>query len=151
MRVCAQDLVSLPTPGCLLPRTSSLQETKWVRLTCRTSEENLAACSSAISAWESSYKKHLLHFVLSMMLWKINTVMVCLPLLQPLPAWVCAGVRWCACKVHAPLPLPRLFFSVCSRVLECFGECECACISSPQIGCLGQRAQVRFPPLHYWQ
>lgn len=36
-----------------------------------TSEKNLATCSSAISAWESSYKKHLLHFVLSMMLWKI--------------------------------------------------------------------------------
>lgn len=47
-----------------------------------TSEENLAAHSSAISAWESSYKKHLLHFVLSMMLWKINTAMVCLLLLH---------------------------------------------------------------------
>lgn len=47
-----------------------------------TSEENLAAHSSAISAWESSYKKHLLHFVLSMMLWKINTAMACLLLLN---------------------------------------------------------------------
>lgn len=34
----------------------------------RSSEENRAACSSAISAWESPYKKHLLHFVLSMVL-----------------------------------------------------------------------------------
>lgn len=74
----------------------------------RTSEERPAACSSAISAWESSYKKHLLHFVLSMMLWKINTVMVFLPLCSLLlaPASVSVHLRSCKCGSC----FTRLFF-----------------------------------------
>lgn len=76
-------LSSPPAPGCLQHRMSSCQrQSKSDKHTGWTSEENLAPCSSAISARESSYKKHLLHFVLSMMLWKINTGMVCLPLLS---------------------------------------------------------------------
>lgn len=79
--VCLQDLRSPWAPGCLQHQMSSCQrQSKSGKRAGRTSEERPAACSSAISAWESSYKKHLLHFVLSMMLWKINTVMVFLPL-----------------------------------------------------------------------
>lgn len=73
-------LSSPPAPGRLQHQMSSCQrQSKSDKHVGRTSEENLAACSSAVSARESSYKKHLLHFVLSMMLWKINTVVVCLP------------------------------------------------------------------------
>lgn len=63
-------LLSSPAaPGHLQHQMSSCQrQSKSDKHAGWTSEENLAACSSAISAWESSYKKHLLHFVLSMML-----------------------------------------------------------------------------------
>lgn len=72
-----------PARGRLQHQMSSCQrQSKSDKHVGWTSEENLAACASAISARESSYKKHLLHFVLSMMLWKINTGMVCLPLLS---------------------------------------------------------------------
>lgn len=91
-RVCKQDLCSLRAPGCLQHQISSCQrQSKSGKRAGRTSEERPAVCSSAISAWESSYKKHLLHFVLSMMLWKINTVMVFLPpfsLSSPQSLWV---------------------------------------------------------------
>lgn len=70
----------------------------------RTSEEHPAACSSAISAWESAYKKHLLHFVLSTMLWKINTVMVFLPLFS---LSSCRSLRVSIC-VHANAGVPSL-------------------------------------------
>lgn len=90
--VCVQDLCSSRAPGCLQHQMSSCQrQSKSGKRAGRTSEERPAACSSAISAWESSYKKHLLHFVLSMMLWKINTVMVFLPLFSlssPQSLWV---------------------------------------------------------------
>lgn len=76
-------LSSPPASGRLQHQMSSCQrQSKSDKHVGWTSEENLAACSSAVSARESSYKKHLLHFVLSMMLWKINTVVVCLPLLS---------------------------------------------------------------------
>lgn len=62
-------LSSPPAPGRLQHQMSSCQrQSKSDKHAGWTSEENLAACSSAISARESSYKKHLLHFVLSMML-----------------------------------------------------------------------------------
>lgn len=60
---------SSSAPGRLQHQMSSCQrQSKSDKHLGWTSEENLAACSSAISARESSYKKHLLHFVLSMML-----------------------------------------------------------------------------------
>lgn len=67
--VCLQDLLSPRAPGCLQHQMSSCQrQSKSGKRAGRTSAERPATCSSAISAWESSYKKHLLHFVLSMML-----------------------------------------------------------------------------------
>lgn len=90
-----QDLSSPPAPGCLQHQMSCCQrQSKSDKHTSWTSEENLTACSSAISAQESSYKKHLLHFVLSMMLWKINTGMVCLPLVS---LTLCASVHPYVC------------------------------------------------------
>lgn len=90
--VCIWDLCSPRAPGCLQHQMSSCQrQSKSGKRAGRTSEERPAARSSAISARESSYKKHLLHFVLSMMLWKINTVMVFLPLFSlssPQSLWV---------------------------------------------------------------
>lgn len=109
-----QDLSSPQTPGCLQHQMSSCQrQSKSDKHAGWTSEENLAACSSAISAWESSYKKHLLHFVLSMMLWKINTVMVCLPLLS---LSRCESARVSVC-MHAN-----------AHVLACFSVFMCLCV-----------------------
>lgn len=65
---CSQP-ASQPAPGPPQHQMStSWSQSKSDKHVERTSEEYLAACSSAISARESSYKKHLLHFVLSMML-----------------------------------------------------------------------------------
>lgn len=115
--VYIQDLPSLRTPGCLQHQMSSCQRrSKSDKHAGWTSEENLAACSSAISAWESSYKKHLLHFVLSMMLWKINTVMVCLPLLS---LCLCGSV-WVSICMHAIAHAHAYFLYLCfGNVLVC--------------------------------
>lgn len=104
--VCIQDLCSPGAPGCLQHQMSSRQsQSKSGKHAGWTSEERPAACSSAISAWESSYKKHLLHFVLSMMLWKINTVMVFLPLFSLSSYWS----PWVSICVHANTELLHLF------------------------------------------
>lgn len=147
--------------GRLQHQMSSCQrQSKSDKHTDWTSEESLAACSSAISARESSYKKHLLHFVLSMMLWKINTVMVCLPLLS-LSVWVSVSICM-HLNAHA-LPCSLYFcFAKCMclgvRVRGCIhaslarvsgDNCIIICTSprfpSPETWCFGQRANVGFP------
>lgn len=105
--VCVQDLCSPQAPGCLQHQMSSYhRQSKSGKRAGRTSEEHPAACSSAISAWESSYKKHLLHFVLSMMLWKINTVMVFLPLFS----LSSRQSMWVSICLHANVELLHVLF-----------------------------------------
>lgn len=154
--VYTQDLSSPPAPGRLQHQMSSCQrQSKSDKHAGRTSEENLAACSSAISARESSYKKHLLHFVLSMMLWKINTVMVCPPLLSlPLSESVC--VRGDAHALSYFLHLCKgKCMRLCVKMWGCIRgtlalvNCIIICIlqrfPSLEAWCFGQRADAGFP------
>lgn len=82
----------------------------------RTSEENRAVYSSAISAWELPYKKHLLHFVLNMVLWKINSAMACPPRLWASPGTkLHVAARPILCMQSAAVASPsRLFLRVTS-------------------------------------
>lgn len=154
-------LLSSPTaPGCLQHQMSSCQrQSKSDKHTGWTSEENLAACSSAISARESSYKKHLLHFVLSMMLWKINTGMVCFPLLS---LSLCESLRPFVCMLmhmHLVACLYLCFgeyMSLCVRMCGCMhvilarvsgDKCIIICISQLVLGLLPFTAFKLFIPL----
>lgn len=122
------DLPSPQTHGCLRHQMScSQRRSKSDKHAGWTSEENLAACSSAISALESSYKKHLLHFVLSMMLWKIDTVMACLPLLS---LCLCGSV-WVSMCMHASShALPSFLYLCFGNVCVCRNVWQKKCCSN---------------------
>lgn len=79
MTFCASLRVRVPS-ALGITHTEQIRLWEWKR----------AALSSAISARESSYKKHLLRLVLSMMLWKIHSGIVLFAL-----SW--AWVSECVC------------------------------------------------------
>lgn len=116
-----------------------------IRQTCRLDLRGEPCCthSSAISALESSYKKHLLHFVLSMMLWKINTAMVCLLLRISVRDSV---------SIHVYLTVCALSHSLYSCLPKCWGlkhVVACRCNSGRVVGGNGFQLYADIQGLHH--